>query len=75
MEHLFSTDLNIDGRDIRYNVMFENEQYVFRPDNDQEHPSFSLKREADSWQGMETLDPSLRQIAITSLEAYLLAQH
>ena len=76
MEFLFATSLNMNEADTAYNVYFDQEKYIFRPDtNDKSLPAFSFKREHDEWHDQEPLVPQIKLQAINVLEKYLLAQH
>jgi thioesterase domain-containing protein len=74
MEDLFTTELDLNGKQERYQVVFDQEKYQFRPD-DQSMPSFALRREHDTWipEGLDQNE--LCQKATNALEAYLLQQH
>jgi hypothetical protein len=76
MENLFSTNISVDDKNAVYNVVFDNEKYVFLPEaNDNALPSFSFKRENDEWHDQELIAPQLKKQAVGALEKYLLAQH
>ena len=76
MEDLFSTNISFNERNGVYRVIFENDRYVFLPDNeDPALPTFSFKREQDEWHDMELIDPALRKQGVDALENYLLSQH
>lgn len=75
MERLFTTDLTINGRKATYEVIFENEEYVFHPQNPEADRLFAFKREEDEWHPQGQLEDSVREEAIASLESYLLSQH
>jgi hypothetical protein len=75
MEKLFTTELTINGRKASYEVIFENEEYVFHPRNTGKHRAFSLKREDDEWHPQTQMEEDVKEQAIASLENYLLAQH
>jgi hypothetical protein len=75
MERLYTTDLMINGRKATYEVIFENEAYVFHPQNAGEHQTFAVKREEDEWHPHSQLDEEIMDEAIASLEKYLLSQH
>jgi hypothetical protein len=76
MEFLFTTCLNINDKDITYEVHFDKERYSFLPaDLNNNSPAFSFKREHDEWQDQESISPQLKTQAINALENYLLAQH
>ena len=76
MENLFSTNISVDNKNAVYNVIFDEEKYVFLPEaNDNGLPSFSFKREHDEWHDQELITPDLKKQAVNALENYLLAQH
>jgi hypothetical protein len=75
MERLYTTDLMINGRKATYEVVFENDAYVFHPQGGGELQPFAVKREEDEWHPQGPLDNSLKEEAIASLENYLLSQH
>ena len=76
MEDLFSTNLAINNQNIVYNVIFDNEKYVFLSEGgNTEFPSFSFRREHDKWLDQELLSPEIKKQAIDALERYLMKQH
>jgi len=76
MEHLFSTNLSVNGENAVYQVFFDDEKYVFLPEaKEEEMPTFSFKREHDEWHNQDLISPQLKRQAINALEGYLLAQH
>lgn len=76
MEDLFSTNLAINNQNIVYNVIFDNEKYVFLSEaGNTEFPSFSFRREHDEWLDQELLSPEIKKQAIDALERYLMKQH
>lgn len=76
MENLFSTNISVNEKNGVYNVVFEDDKYVFLPEaNDKELPSFSFKRENDEWHDQELVAPELKNQAVNALENYLLSQH
>jgi hypothetical protein len=75
MERLYKTQLAINGRNTTYEVVFENEQYVFHPQNSEEAQTFAFKREEDEWHPQSPLEDGIREKAIATLESYLLSQH
>lgn len=75
MERLFTTDLMIDGRKATYEVIFENEAYVFHPQDPGRDQLFAMKREEDEWHPQSQLGDGVKEEAIASLERYLLSQH
>lgn len=75
MERLYTTDLMIKGRKATYEVIFENDAYVFHPQNAGEYQTFAVKREEDEWHPQSQLDEEVKEEAIASLEKYLLSQH
>ena len=76
MENLFSTNISVNDKNAVYNVVFEDEKYVFLPEaKDKELPSFSFRRENDEWHDQELVSPDLKKQAVDALENYLLSQH
>jgi len=76
MEFLFAPNLNINEADAAYKVYFDQEKYLFQPDEDDRSlPAFSFKREYDEWHNQEPISSQLKTQAINALENYLLAQH
>jgi hypothetical protein len=75
MERLYTTELTIKGRKATYEVIFENELYVFHPKNPDEAEAFSIKREEDEWHPQVPMEESEKDEVVDSLERYLLSQH
>ena len=76
MENLFSTNLSVNDKNAVYNVVFDDEKYIFLPESeDKALPSFSFKRQHDEWLDQELLSPEIKTQAVSALEKYLLAQH
>lgn len=76
MENLFSTNLSVNDKNAVYNVVFDDEKYIFLPESkDKALPSFSFKRQHDEWLDQELLSPEIKTQAVNALEKYLLAQH
>jgi len=73
MQPLFSTELIIHQQPVLYHVVFENEQYQFRP-QDRQYQTFGFTRKHDEWHEQGDIELSLKGQAIAKLEAYLLAQ-
>ena len=75
MQPLFFTELMTQDQPVLYHVVFENDEYCFKPaDTASGAQEFGFVREHDEWKDRGTADASLRQQAIAKLEAYLLAQ-
>ena len=75
MQPLFSTELMTHNEPVLYHVVFENNEYCFKPSEAASGAQeFGFVREHDEWQDRGTADAALRQQAIAKLEAYLLAQ-
>ena len=74
MEALFRSNLTADGAGVEYEVIFDQEKYIFRPSGN-EGESFSLRRVHDEWHGGENIPSPFREQAIEVLEKYLLQQH
>jgi hypothetical protein len=76
MEHLFSTNIELDKQEVKYNVVFDHEKYVFTPEaNNKAFRSFSLRREHDEWRYDEFIPAGIIEQAVDALENYLLRQH
>jgi hypothetical protein len=76
MEFLFTTNLNAHEKDIVYEVYFDQEKYIFLPEqNDGNLEPFSFKREHDEWHDQDIISPQLRKQALNALDNYLMAQH
>lgn len=74
MKELFRTSLPIEGAQISYNVHFENEGYLFEP----EQPSgktLRFYRAHDEWKWDAALPEHTTQAAVAALDDYLLSQH
>ena len=76
MEDLFSAQLLLEGKQVPYRVVFENEKYVFQGEGSNGNvQTFSIKRENDEWHEQGSLPANLKKQAVDALEAYLLQQH
>jgi hypothetical protein len=75
MEHLFTTELKTGGKNVTYDVIFDNEHYAFIPTTGNREITFEVHRLHDEWHGLTNVDEEMRSQAIASLEKYLLAQH
>jgi hypothetical protein len=76
MEHLFSTNIAVNGENTVYHVVFDHEKYIFTPEVENEAlPSFSFIREHDEWHDGTQLSPGIKKQALEALEKYLLKQH
>jgi hypothetical protein len=76
MEHLFSTNLAVNGENVVYHVVFDHEKYIFTPEvENRSLPSFSFIREHDEWHDGSQLSPDIKKQALEALEKYLLKQH
>lgn len=76
MEDLFSTNITVNDKSMRYHVIFNNEKYVFLPEGDNKTASsFSFKREHDEWVTQESLSQDIKEQALDALDRYLLKQH
>lgn len=73
METLFSTDVIINGENESFDVVFENDAYVFQPTGNA--TPFSVRRADDEWKVAGSLNNIAQQQAISALERYLLSQH
>ncbi|RYZ24434.1 MAG: hypothetical protein EOO16_00705 [Chitinophagaceae bacterium] len=74
MEHLFKTQLTIEGQSRNYDVFFNENDYHFAP-LDGGGPEVLLRREHDEWHPQSATDPGLNEACIGLLETYLLSQH
>ncbi|RYY67496.1 MAG: hypothetical protein EOO12_00920 [Chitinophagaceae bacterium] len=74
MEHIFKTQLTIDGSSRNYDVFFADDDYHFKP-LDGEGPEVLLRREEDEWHPQSQQDEELTQTCIGLLDTYLLSQH
>lgn len=75
MEKLFTTNLTVNGQSAPYEVVFENDQYVFHPLQGDQTQTFSIKREEDEWHPQDQMNEELQAEGIAALEKYLLSQH
>lgn len=75
MEELFKTSIANNNSEQHYIVVFDHEEYIFKPAGGNATKSFSFRREHDEWHGSENISEDLRQQAIEALERYLLKQH
>lgn len=76
MENLFSTTIGINGKNINYRVVFNDDKYIFISEAEQsEFSTFSFKRENDQWMDQELMPPGIKNQALDALEKYLLTQH
>jgi hypothetical protein len=76
MEELFIASIDINGKNIPYQVVFDHEQYQFQPaEAGSQLQSFFLVRSEDEWKDPSGLPAQIKQQAIEALESYLLRQH
>lgn len=75
MDTLFTTSVIINGQSKSYNVSFADEAYTFKPDAEDNAPTFKLRREEDTWKLDGDLTDISKQQATVALESYLLSQH
>jgi hypothetical protein len=76
MEFLFTTNLSANEKDIVYKVYFDQEKYIFLPEENNENlDPFSFKREHDEWHDQNSISSQLKKQALDALENYLMAQH
>ncbi|HZF64262.1 MAG TPA: hypothetical protein VEZ55_07260 [Chitinophagaceae bacterium] len=76
MEALFTATINVDNTTSVYEVIFDEEQYLFLPHaGNHQLPRFGIKREHDSWVEQQPLNSQLKTQAVNALENYLLSQH
>jgi hypothetical protein len=74
MEHIFKTQLTIEGQARSYDVFFADEEYHFAP-LDGVGPEIILMREADEWHYDPRQDEALIDECLGLLDQYLLSQH
>ena len=74
MKELFKTTLPFDGAQISYNVHFEDEGYLFEPEQ-ASGETLRFYRDHDEWKWDATLPEGTTQAAVTALDDYLLSQH
>ena len=76
MEDLFNTTLSLSTGSVNYHVVFHNETYIFKA-QDQKAPvaEFVLKREHDEWHCQAPVPAGIKDAAVDALEKYLLQQH
>lgn len=76
MEHLFSTNIVVNDKNVNYQVIFDKEKYVFNSEADNKpFANFSFKREHDEWLSQQLLPVEIKMQALDALESYLLKQH
>jgi hypothetical protein len=76
MENLFSTRLEVNRESAFYQVLFDNEKYIFESQNkNNQYANFSLKREHDEWIETNAIPSEIKTQAVDALENYLLKQH
>ena len=76
MEHLFSTNISVANRPVRFEVNFDHEKYIFQPETSEMHSgAFSLRRDHDEWHEEGKLSPEIKSQAVEVLEKYLMKQH
>ncbi|MDB5205439.1 MAG: hypothetical protein JWR72_514 [Flavisolibacter sp.] len=74
MEDLFWTILPVDGRQLEYHIIFENEEYCFVP-KDSFRATYKFKREHDEWHAADAASEAIKDEAVDALEKYLMRQH
>ncbi|RYY90615.1 MAG: hypothetical protein EOO15_01835 [Chitinophagaceae bacterium] len=74
MEHLFKTQLTIEGQSRNYDVFFADDDYHFKS-LDGNGPEILLRREQDEWHPQSKQSDALTQTCIGLLDTYLLSQH
>ena len=76
MEVLFSTNMAVNDQNINYQVIFDQDKYVFQSETgNREFASFSFRRHHDEWKEQDLLPAELKNQAVNALERYLLKQH
>ena len=74
MDTLFKTDINVEGKNIGYEVSFHDDYYYFKALNN-EGKDFKIQREEDEWHTKDAIDETTKSLATDALDKYLLAQH
>ena len=74
MKELFKATLPFEGTQLTYNVHFEEEAYLFEPEQSS-GKALRFYRAHDEWKSDTTLPENTTQAAIDALEDYLLSQH
>ena len=74
MKELFKITLPSEGGQTTYNVHFEEEGYLFEPE-DTSGKTLRFYREHDEWKWDTTLPENTAQAAVAALDDYLLSQH
>ncbi len=74
MKELFKTTLPMDGLQINYTVHFEDEGYLFEPE-DSSGKTLRFYRAHDEWRSDAALPQHTTQAAVAALDDYLLSQH
>jgi len=76
MEKVYSFNMNVNGAELVYSVLFDQEVYHFVPEDVHINaPSFQFKLENNHWKELQQTDPQIKQQAISCLDQYLLSQH
>jgi hypothetical protein len=76
MEKVYSFTMNVNGDNVVYSVLFDNEVYNFVPEDIHINaPSLQFKLENNHWIELQETDPNIKQQAISCLDQYLLSQH
>jgi protease II len=74
MDTLFKTHINVEGKNIAYEVSFHDDHYYFNSLNG-EGKNFKIQREEDEWHTKDAIDEMTKSYATDALDKYLLAQH
>jgi hypothetical protein len=74
MEDLFWTTLSINGKEERYHIIFENEEYCFVP-KDPSLSTYKFRREHDEWHAADAASEEVKDDTVEALERYLMRQH
>jgi hypothetical protein len=76
MDHLFTANIAVNGREVTYDVRLENDFAFFKDEGkNAELREFGFRREGEDWKELQPLDERVKFQALTALEKYLLSQH
>jgi hypothetical protein len=76
MEKVYSFTMNVNGADVVYSVLFNNDVYNFIPEDIHVNaPTLQFKLENNTWIELQETDTDIKQQAISCLDQYLLSQH
>lgn len=76
MEKVYSFNMNLNGENVVYSVLFDREVYHFVPEDTHINaPNFQFKLENNHWTALQDTEPNIKQQALSCLDQYLLSQH